>query len=260
MSTSVYCPHSKHIDLPCIRRVDFTAPATWLNAGWSDLRRAWPSSLPYGIALGALGFGLVYFLAGRPQLTMALIGGFLLLGPALAAGFYQISRRLEWQDSGRIGAKPPIGRLFGSNTALFGLALAVVFAVWINLSMMLTALLSSPELATGETFSLLALFSPDNLPFVLSYLTLGAVLAVLVFSASVTTLPMLMDRQTDVATAVMTSLIVVRANLAAMAVWALIIAVLMLAGMVSLFIGFAVFFPVIGHATWHAYRELVERG
>lgn len=260
MSTSVYCPHSKHMDLPCIRRVDFAAPAAWLNAGWRDFRRAWMTSLPFGAVFGVLGFGLVYYLAGRPELTMALTGGFLLLGPALAAAFYQISRRLEWQDGGRIGAQPPVGHLFGTNTALFGLALAVVFAIWINLSMLLTALLSSPELAAGEAFSLVALFSLDNLPFVLAYLALAVVLGVLVFSISVTTLPMLMDRKTDVATAIMTSLVVARANMAAMALWGFIIAVLMLAGMVSLFIGFAIFFPVIGHATWHAYRELVERG
>jgi uncharacterized membrane protein len=126
--------------------------------------------------------------------------------------------------------------------------------------MLLAALLSGPELATGATFGLTALFGLGNLPFTLAYLGLAGLLGALVFSISVITLPMLMDRQADLATAMMTSLVVVRANPAAMALWAFIIAVLTLAGMATLFVGFAIFFPVIGHATWHAYRELVERG
>lgn len=258
MSTTVYCPSNKYIDLPCIRRVDYSEPGVWLDAGWNDFRRAWMVSLTYGIVLGALGLGLLYYWADRPYLTMALAGGFLLVAPVIAVGFYQISRRLEWQDRGGIGERPAIGRLFGTNTALFGLLLAVVFAIWIDLAAILTALLTPRELAFGGAFSLFSLFSLDNLGFVLAYFAVGATLAAAVFCLAVVTLPMLMDRRTDLVTALMTSLTVVKSNPGAMAIWAAIIALLILAGMLSLFIGFAIIFPVLGHATWHAYRALVE--
>jgi len=259
MSTSVYCPSNKHIDLPCIRRVETGAPLAWLNAGWDDFRRAWRTSLPYGMALAAVGAGLVYYAADRPFLALALAGGFLLAMPLVAAGFQQISHRLEWRDGGRIGAPPPIGRLFDTNTALFGLLLVVVVALWVNLAAIATALLSPRELAMSASFSLSALFGVDNLAFLAAYFGIGAVLAATVFGIGAITLPMLMDRQTDLITAIATSLLVVKENPAAMTLWATLIGALALAGMLSLFVGFAVLLPVLGHATWHAYRDLLAK-
>lgn len=259
MSSSVYCPSNKHVDLPCIRRIGIDQPAAWLDAGWNDFRRAWLTSLPYGLVLGGMGLALLYYAADRPYLAVALASGFLLVAPVIALGLYQISRRLEWQDNGMVGERPPVGRLFDSNIALFGVLLAVIFAIWVDLAAITTALLTPRELAITGSFSLLALFSLDNLPFVLGYFGVGGLLAALVFSLSVITLPMLLERQVDLVTAVSTSLVVVKENPAAMAVWAAIIAAVMLAGMLSLFIGFAILFPVLGHATWHAYRDVVER-
>jgi uncharacterized membrane protein len=259
MSTSVYCSSNKHFDLPCIRRVERDTPLAWLGAGWSDFRRAWATSLPYGILLAAVAAGLVYQAADQPYLAMALAGGFLLVTPLFAAGFYQISRRLEWQDGGRVGAEPQIGRLFGTSATLFGLLLVALLAVWINLASTMTTALATGAWAMDESFSLLALFSADSLPFVASYFGIGALVAATVFCIGVVTLPMLVDRRTDLATAIATSLLVVKENPVAMAVWAALIAVLSVAGMVSLFIGFAVLLPVIGHGSWHAYRDLVEK-
>ena len=257
MTTSVYCPSNEHIDLPCIHKVERLRPLAWLDAGWGDFRRAWPQSLPYGVLLGAVGLGLLYYLADRPYLTMALAGGFLLLAPVVAAVFYQISSQLEWQEGGMTGEKPSVGRLFGTDSALFSLMLAIVFAIWVDLAAITTALFSSRELVINGAFSLLSLFNLDNIPFVIGYFALGALLAGVTFSIGVVSLPMLMDRQTDLVTALTTSLVVVKENPVAMAVWAVLIAVLMVAGMLSLFIGFAVFFPVLGHATWHAYRAVL---
>lgn len=248
MSVSVYCPHNKHVDLPCLHRVERAAATAWLAAGWRDFRRAWPASLSFGVAFGILGLTLLYYAAGQPDLAMALAGGILLLAPLLAAAFYQISRRLEWLDNGRIGAPPAIGRLFGSQGALFGLLLVTAFAIWVQFAMV-----AAPSTA-GE-FSLAALFSPASL----AYAGIGTLVAAVVYVVGVITLPMLMDRQTDLATAMTTSWLVVKENPAAMATWAAIIAAMLVVGMLSLFIGFAVALPVVGHANWHAYRELVER-
>lgn len=259
MNTSVFCPRNKYIELPCIRRVAPAVTLTWLARGWQDFQRAWAVSLALGAVIGGLGLAVIYLVSDRLYLTMALAGGYLVIAPVLAAGFYQISRQLEWQDTGQIGSRPGMVRLVGTNTALFGLLLAVVFAIWIDLALIATALVSARELAMADSFSLLNLFSLDNLPYGLAFFAIGALVAATVFTFSVVTLPMLMDRQVDLATAMMTSWVVVKENPAAMAAWAGLIVALMAIGMATLFIGFAVLFPVLGHATWHAYRGLVER-
>lgn len=259
MSTSVYCPDYKQINLPCIHRVSLGEPLAWLASGWNDFRCAWPVSMPYGFLLGIMGLALIYYTADRPYLTMALAGGFMLIAPAVAIMFYQVSRRLEWSDSGRIGARPPISRVFNSNIALFGLLLAMIFAIWIDLAAITTALMTPRDLAMPDAFSLLSLFRLDNLAFVMSYFAIGALLAVMVFCTSVITLPMLMDRDIDLVTAITTSMVIVRENPAAMLFWAATITLLVGLGMFSLFIGFAVIFPVLGHASWHAYRGLVAQ-
>lgn len=260
MSVSVYCPHSKHVDLPCVRRVERDAVATWMAAGWHDFRRAWAVSLAYGVVLGAAGLAVLYAIADRPYLAMAVATGYVFLGPALAAGLYQVSRRVEWQDTGRIGGQPSIGHLLGAHSALFALVLVLAFALWINLAMMGTTWFSAPELMVAGAFSPLALFSLDGLPYLLASAGIAALIAVAVFAFGAVTLPMLLDRHTDLATAMLTSWLVVKENPAVMASWAANIVVLMAIGMASLFIGFAVLFPVLGHASWHAYRDLVERG
>ena len=257
MSHSVYCPHGKHVELPCVHRLEGGAVATWLAAGWHDFRRTWPASLAYGAVFGALALAGLYYTAGQRYLSMALAGGYLLLAPVLAAAIYPITRRLEWQDTGQTGTRPSLGNLFNSQAALFGLILVVVFAIWINLAMITTAAFAVPEPAEAGA---LALFGPAYLPFLLTYSAIGTLMALAVFVASAVTLPMLMDRQTDLITAVLTSWVVVKENPAALAAWAAAIALAMLVGMLSLFIGFAVLFPVLCHAGWHAYRELVERG
>jgi uncharacterized membrane protein len=231
-----------------------------MAGGWHDFKRAWPISLAYGVVLGALGMAVLYAIAEQPYLAMAVTTGYLFLGPALAVGLYQVSRRMEWQESGRIGNQPQIGQLFSPHSALFALVLVLAFALWVNLAMMGTTLFSAPELMVEGAFSPLALFSMAGLTYLLAFVGLAALVAAVVFGLGAITLPMLLDRHTDLATAMMTSWLVVKENPAVMASWAATILVLTLIGMASLFIGFAILFPVLGHATWHAYRELVERG
>jgi uncharacterized membrane protein len=227
-----------------------------MAAGWGDFKRAWPISLTYGVVLGALGLAALYAVSDQPYLALAVATGYLFLGPALAAGLYQVSRRQE----GQAGAQSTIiGHLLGAHSALFVLALVLIFAIWINLAMMATTWFSAPELVVDGGFSPLALFSLAGLPYLLAFTGIAALIAAVVFSFGAVTLPMLLDRHTDLATAMMTSWLVVKENPAVMAGWAANILVLMAIGMATLFIGFAVLFPVLGHASWHAYRALVER-
>lgn len=254
MSTTLFCPNSASFHLPCIRKVGQRAPMAWLRAGLDDFKASWLETLPLGVILGIIGLVLVDLASDRVYLSVALAGGFLLLAPAIAGSVYQASRRLESEDA------PHAGRFaLGSHAVLFGLLLAMIFAVWVDLAVIMTAYLTPRSGFTMDgAFNLVDLLAADNLAFLAAYLVLGAAFAAIVFCISVVTLPMMIDRDVDLATAMMTSLVIVRENPRAMAVWAASIAGLTLLGMLTLFIGFMFVFPVLGHATWHAYRSLVD--
>jgi len=99
----------------------------------------------------------------------------------------------------------------------------------------------------------------QHVDFVLAYLAFGGALAVIMFSLSVVSLPMLLHRKIDFATALVSSFIATRLNLVPLTIWAAIIAAFIMLGIATDFVAMAVIFPLLGHASWHAYRELVER-
>ncbi|MDP2434060.1 MAG: DUF2189 domain-containing protein [Pseudomonadota bacterium] len=252
MSTSTVCPASEHMHLPCLNRVTWRQPLVWLGSGWEDFKGSWTHSLAYGALFALLGFGLVSLTWSHNYLAATLTSGFLLVAPFLALVFYDLSRRREQSDAAAfVSIRENL-----SSIGLFALLLAFTFSVWERLS----AILLGAHLGASPVpeASLTWLFSLENLEFVIPFILVGGVMAAVIFSISVVSLPMLMDRRVDIVTAVMTSLWVVRENPLAMLVWATTIAVLTGIGIATSFIGLAVIFPVLGHATWHAYRELVQ--
>ncbi|MCU0842478.1 MAG: DUF2189 domain-containing protein [Thiobacillaceae bacterium] len=255
MSTLSVKPHSHHIDLPAVHRVPTARPFAWLRAGWDDFRRNWPVSLAYGVLFSVLGYLLVDQAWSRPHLAMALTTGFLLFAPFLAIGFYDISRR---------GERPGLLRPFASvrrnatSIGMFALLLAFILSAWERLSAIMVGLFFRNDIVTDGGFYLGLLFTPEHIGFVVPYVMFGGILALGVFALSVVSLPMLMDRRVDFVTAIMTSLWVVRENPLPMLVWAVLIGALAFLGQLAWFIPLAVIFPILGHATWHAYRDLVE--
>jgi uncharacterized membrane protein len=256
MSTLSIKPDTQNIHLPGIRRVEAGRPLVWLRKGLADFRQDWPLSLATGALVALLGFLLMEYAWTRPHLAMTLTTGFLLVSPFLAMVFYELSRRREKQGAGR----PFEGvRRNWMSIAMFALLLAFIFSSWERLSAIMVALFLKDSTLGEGPFSLGMLFSAEHLGFIVPYVLAGGVIAALVFALSVVSLPMLMDRKVDIATAIVTSLWVVRENPLAMAIWALAIGVLTLLGELAWFIPLAVIFPLLGHATWHAYRDLVGR-
>ena len=140
---------------------------------------------------------------------------------------------------------------------MFALVLGVILLVWARASLIVFALFYTGEMPTVAGFSGRS-FSLDNLEFLFAYFCVGGFFAVLVFAISVVSVPMMLDRDTDGVVAVLTSLRAFGANVPAMIVWGMLIVVLTAAGFALFFVGLVVAVPVIGHATWHAYRALVE--
>ncbi len=234
---------------PC-RRLRETAPLNWLRLGWRDFRRAPKQSLTLGLVAVAVSWlvaALGWYLGNVAGLA-ALLSGFLILGPALAIGFYSISQQLDQGRSPVLGYCLQQDRRHLGNILVFSLILLVVFLIWARAASMVHIFF--PETVEYQWRELL--------PFLGIGSAVGAVFASVIFAASAFSLPMIMDRKTDVVTAVVTSVNAVLRNKPAMLVWATVIVLVVLVGFATAFLGFAVLIPVIGHATWHGYRETVD--
>jgi uncharacterized membrane protein len=234
---------------PC-RRVPFNAPFRWLAAGWLDLKAAPRQSLGWGLVVLALSWlvSLVALWLGSWIVLLSLLSGFVFIGPLLAIALYAVSWQLE------LGRVPTFDRSIDAarsrlgDSMVFALILLVIFLVWARAGSMVHVFFpveSRPELRQVLTF--LAIGS-----------AVGSIFAAITFAASAFSLPMLMDRKVDTVTAVVTSINAALRNKPAMAVWLASIILLTGLGFATAFVGLAVLFPLLGHATWHAYRDVID--
>ena len=245
---------------PQIKKIEIDRPWTWLNRGWADLRKAPGVSVTYGLFFAIVGFLLLgaLWLLDWFYVVLPLSAGFMLMGPLVAVGLYEISRRLE------AGERPTLGHAVTaiarntSQIALMGVALMIFLLAWIRLATLIFALFFSFRPPSLDNFVAEVFFQPESVPFLIVGVGTGAVLAALVFAISAVSIPMLLDKpQVNVATAIAASVQSVRINLAPMLLWAAMIVLFAAAGLIAGYIGLAVTMPIIGHATWHAYKDLV---
>lgn len=257
---AVFHPQAARMILPGIRTTTLDQPFRWLMDGAHDMRLAWRSSLFYGIVFAVLGYGLVHGAWSRPHLAMALTSGFLFVAPVLATVFYCVSHRIEHHHKlPHLFAPLLAWRANPSSLGLYALMLVFVLSVWERISAILVGLFLNGS-GIGSLGQLLTLDAvTKHADFMAAYLAFGGALALMVFSLSVVSLPMLLHRKVDFATAIVTSFMATRLNFPVMLVWAAILAGLIAVGMATDFIAMAVIFPWLGHASWHAYRALVER-
>lgn len=231
-------------------------PLRWLALGWRDFIACPGLGLFYGSAFAAMGWCLLFAFRHAPAWTLALSAGFLLVGPFMCMGLYQASQRLErgeqavladsllaWED--KLGAM-----------AIFGGALLILEMVWARASLVVFAVSFDGMPDFGG--SLAGLLSLDNLGFIVAYLAVGSVFAALIFGVSVVSIPMLLDQPVDAITAALTSLRLALAQPLVLAVWGALITLLVVLAMLPGFAGLLLAGPVLGHASWHAYRAAVR--
>ena len=230
-------------------------PFRWLALGWRDFIRAPAIGLFYGACFVAMGWALLEVYRAAPAYVMALSAGFLLMGPFLCLGLYRASQRLE------MGEKPDFGdSLLAWDTrtgqlAIFGFVLLVLEMLWGRATLVIFAVSfdGMPDLHG----SLLALMDPENIGFIVAWLGVGAIFAGLIYAVSVISIPMILHRQTDAITAGLTSLRLVLTHTPVMILWGALITLLVVLAMLPWFAGLLVVGPVLGHASWHAYRAAV---
>jgi uncharacterized membrane protein len=238
-----------------LRTLSFSAPLRWLALGWRDFTRAPLIGVFYGAAFMVMGWALLKMFEHAPAYTLALSAGFLLMGPFLCLGLYRVSQRLE------AGQKPDFGdSMLAWDTrtgqlAIFGFVLLVLEMLWGRATLVIFAV--SFDGLPDFKGSLLALLDPANLGFTLAWLAVGAVFAGLIYAVSVISMPMILHRQTDAISAGLTSLRLVFTQPAVMLCWGALITLLVVLAMLPWFAGLLVVGPVLGHASWHAYREAV---
>ena len=235
---------------PC-RKLTLFAPFGWVKHGIRDLIQAPRQSMAYGLVVALL-IGIVSLLAwsrGSQWIMFAMIGGFVFLAPLTCIGLYAISAQLERGQEPLMvrSARAALKRHFG-NEMIFALALLVIFLVWARAAVMVSVF-----------------FPTDGDPTFLDWVKylgfgsmVGSVFAAFTFSASAFSLPMIMHRDVDSVTAIVTSVNAVLRNKGAMIVWLSLIVALLLLGVLTAFVGLIVIIPIIGYAAWHGYLETID--
>lgn len=242
-----------------VNRIDVEAPWRWLRLGWQDLIKAREVSLGFGVLIAAASLILIILLWHVDLLPYALplAAGFMFVAPAAAICFYDISRRLERGEPVRFNAVATAWLPHLSQIAMMGLVMMLFQLAWIRFATLLFALFFGPEPANWDRFIEVLFFSAQGLPFLIIGTVLGGILAIAAFAMSVTAFPMLLDRDIGAASAIATSAHAAAINWRVMTGWAALIVMFTAAGIVTGCLGLIVTMPLIGHASWHAYRELV---
>ena len=245
-----------------IRRVPVDRPWTWLAAGWDDVVASWRISLAYGLALVIVGWIGVAMLLwfDLPYLVLPLSAGFFFIGPFAAVGLYEVSRRRSCKlvvdgETTLLAWRRNPGQI-----ALMGLLLLFFHLAWMRMAQLLFAVFEWRTVASWDRFAELAWASSRSLPFLGLGIALGGALAALAFAIGAFSIPYLLDRRTsNVFEAVALSVAIVRMNPRPMLLWAVLIVFLVAVGMVPGLLGLVVTLPLVAHATWHAYRDVLLR-
>ncbi|MEM6758305.1 MAG: DUF2189 domain-containing protein [Pseudomonadota bacterium] len=234
-----------------------------LRAGLTDLQKAPAMSLFFGAVFSLIGIALALLLmrGGASYWLLPLAAGFPLIGPFAAVGLYDVSRRLEtgeplaWGPVLSAGFRSPHGQL-----PLFMVLTVFFFLAWIVLARVIFAVSFGTASMTNVMTSIDVFFTFHGVIMLVVGSVAGAALAALLFAISIVGVPMLVDRDVDVVTAMITSVRATLDNQSVLFAWALTVAGATIVAMLPLFLGMILVFPVLGHASWHLYRTMIPQG
>ncbi|MBB1490471.1 DUF2189 domain-containing protein [Paracoccus sp. MC1854] len=260
-----YSPASLRADIAADRipepaLIGFDAIIDSLKAGWSDFRRAPAFGLFFAAfyVLGGLVLTAVAAASGQEWWLMPFIVGFPLLAPFAGVGLYEVSRRLESGEA--LDWAGVLGVVFAQKdrqVPLMAMAILLMFMFWVFVAHTIFAVFMGIQSLTNITNSPELLLQPRGLTMLALGTVIGAGFAAALFGMTVGGLPLILDREVDLVSAIIASFDAVTANPLVMLAWAVTIAAILFAGIAPLFLGLFVALPVLGHASWHMYRHLL---
>lgn len=244
-----------------VKSVSPAAISGWLKKGWQDMMVNPVASLTYGIIFAAVGIILGLIAAEDPVFSVATTTGFFLVGPFLALGLYDLSRQHETNQHPNFLHS---ARSLNTNAISFGvyaMFLGLLMVSWVRLAAVVTAIFFNNVSLREESFigmwrGLLSM--NDGWLFALTFIAVGFLFAALAFATGVVTGQVMLDRKVDIVTGITTSMKVVKKNPLTMALWAIVITAIVGLGLVTLNLGLIIAMPLVAHASWHAYREIVK--
>lgn len=253
-----YVPPPSEAPRKTIVALNFLQPFVWLRKGAADLIAHPGIAAFYGLSFCAMDGVLAAVFRSKPEYTMSIASGCLLVGPFLAMGLYEVSRRRELGLVPDLGASVTCWDRHIPSMAMLVLVLIVLELLWGRASLVVFAVFFNTGMPS-TTGVVQAIFNPNNWEFVLAYGVVGGAFAFLVFATSVVSIPMILDRDTDAVSAAITSLEVVFQNTGVMLLWGGMLTFLVVVGMwLPWSLGLLLLGPLLGHASWHAYRGAVD--
>ena len=252
-----YVPPPSTVPQAVMQPLGLADPLRWLAKGWQDFRAAPGIGLFYGACFWAMAALLALVFRNQPEYVMSIASGCLLVGPFLAMGLYEVSRRREQGIPPTLGSSLTCWDKHIRSMGMLVLVLIVLELLWGRASLVVFAVFFNTGMPS-TTGVLQAIFNPENLEFVLVYLAVGGIFALLVYSTAVVSIPMILDRDTDAISAALTSIRVMFANPITMLWWGLLITLLIALALATWGAGFLLVGPLLGHASWHAYRGAVR--
>ena len=250
------------VAFPRVRTIGFSALGTALAMGWRDFWRK-PSHLAFlGLIYPLVGVALGVWTSGSNSwpLLYPLISGFALIGPLAALPIYEMSRRQElgldptWRSAFGVLRSPAMPSILA-----VGIFLMLLFTVWLLVAQFLYEQLFGPgSPATLGTFVDQLFMTPEGQSLLVWGNLIGLGFAVIALACTVVSIPLLLDRDVGAAIAIQTSIRATLRNPVVIAAWGLIVAALLVVGSLPLLVGLAIVVPVLGHATWHLYRQVIE--
>ena len=253
-----YVPPPSDAPAKQLRDLGWGMPMRWLRAGLGDFFASAGLGLFYGVSFWLMAMVLSFVFVNKPEYTMTMASGCLLVGPFLAMGLYEVSRRRERGEPVHwIGSMLCWQAHWRSMAMLVGV-LIVLELLWGRAALVVVAIFFDTGFAsTNDVIG--AIFRPENLDFVLAYMAVGAGFAALVYAISVVSIPMILDRDTDAVSAAIVSMEVVVSHPGVMIWWGCLISGLVaLSLLLPWGLGLVLVGPVLGHASWHAYRGCVQ--
>lgn len=232
-------------------------PFRWLARGARDLWAEKGIGLFYGMCFLAMALVLGAVFRNSPEYAMSIASGCLLVGPFLAMGLYEVSRRRERGLAPELSASLTCWDSHLGSMGMLVLVLIVLELLWGRASLVVFAVFFNTGMPS-TTGVIQAVFNPENWEFLAVYLLVGGVFAGLVFATAVVSIPMILDRDTDAISAAIASMQVVFENTGVMILWGLVLTALVVVALIPWGLGLLLVGPWLGHASWHAYRGAIQ--